>query len=95
TTYTGTDRSVYVDPESDFIKALHSAYVEVSGDTVNGPVKSGGGTYAKAFSNCVAFGTGFPDEEEVAHLADEYATVENIQRCTEIYVRALLKLLEF
>ena len=41
------------------------------------------------------YDTPFPDEEEVAHLADEYATVENIQRCTEIYVRALLKLLEF
>ena len=94
TTYTGTDRSVYMDPDSDFIQALYRSYVEVTGDTESRPIHSGGGTYAKSFERCVAFGTQFPGAQEVAHQSDEFMTLREIQQSTEIYVRALLKLLE-
>ena len=93
TAYTGTDRAVFVDPKSDFIQALHSAYVEVTGDTVHQPQKIGAGTYAKTFDNCVAFGVLFPGDKEMAHLTDECISVEQIRKATEIFVRALLKLL--
>lgn len=93
TTYTGTDRAVYVDPESDFIKALHSAYVEATGDTTHKPQRSSGGTYAKSFSNCVAYGIVPPDEPDPAHLADEYITTEHIEMALKVFVAALQKLL--
>ena len=93
TTYTGTDRAVYVDPESDFIQALHSAYVEVTGDTVHKPQQIGGGSYAKAFDHCVAFGVVLPGEKDLAHLADEYLSAEQMETALKVFVLALQKLL--
>ena len=95
TTYTGTDKAVFVDPASDFIRALHSAYQEVTGDLESQPRHSGGGTYAKSFDHCVAYGILFPGSQEVAHLSDEYITLDQIQKSVEIFVRALLKILAF
>ena len=89
------DKPLFVDPESDFIKALHSSYVEVTGDTKSQPFTMGGGTYAKAFDNVVAFGMGFPgDTGGNAHMADESIAISRFADGCEVYVRALLKLLE-
>ncbi len=89
------DKPLFVDPDSDFIKALHSSYVEVTGDTKSQPFTMGGGTYAKAFDNVVAFGMGFPgDSGGNAHMADESISIARLTDGCEVYVRALLKLLE-
>lgn len=93
TTYTGTDKPVFVDPHSDFIQALLAAYREVTGDMESQPLHSGGGTYAKSFDHCVAYGIVFPGNQEVAHLSDEYITLDEMQDSVEIFVRALLKIL--
>lgn len=45
-----------MDPESDMIKVLYNAYREVTGDAESKPICTPGGTYAREFKNCVAFG---------------------------------------
>ena len=40
----------------------------------------GGGTYAKAFKNTVAFGIMFPDCESGCHVADEHLTKDELDK---------------
>ena len=53
----------------------------------------GGGTYAKAMENIIAFGPVFPGEESREHQADEYIALDNIERLRRIYAQAFQNLL--
>lgn len=57
------------------------------------PLAIGGGTYAKAMENIVAFGPVFPGEESREHQADEYIALDNIERLRRIYAQAFQNLL--
>jgi succinyl-diaminopimelate desuccinylase len=63
-------KPLYVDKNGFLIKTLQGVYQDLSGD-LSEPVVSGGGTYARAFKNAVAFGGIFPDEENTCHQKDE------------------------
>ena len=52
----------------------------------------GGGTYAKVLAHGVAFGALFPDEEELAHLANEYESIDSLIKAAKIFANALLRL---
>ncbi|MBQ0079320.1 MAG: M20/M25/M40 family metallo-hydrolase, partial [Eubacterium sp.] len=54
----------------------------------------GGGTYARAMDNIVAFGAMFPGEEETMHQANEQISIENMLKLTRIYAEAIYKLAE-
>jgi len=54
----------------------------------------GGGTYAKGINNTIAFGCSFPGKDYHIHDANECVGVDELLLQTEIYVHALLKLLE-
>ena len=58
------------------------------------PMTMGGGTYAKGINNTIAFGCGFSDKDYHIHDANEYVGIDELLLQTEIYVHALLKLLE-
>jgi len=79
---------LHVDKESFLVKSLQKIYEEYTGETT-GPVVSGGGTYARAFENAVAFGSVFPGEESTCHETDEFWSVESIKKNFEIITRAL------
>ena len=91
---TSIDKPLFVDPSSDFIKALHSAYINVTGDKLNQPFTIGGGTYARVFKNVVAYGLEFPNSHNNVHMKDEFLDLDDISVSTEIYVNALLNLLQ-
>ena len=60
-----------------------------------GNARLGGGTYAKGIKNTIAFGGMFPDAENAhMHDNDEFAKIDELLMQTEIYVHALLKLLD-
>ena len=69
-----------------------SAYQSVTGDYSSEPISLGGATYARAIPNAVAFGPVFPNQEELAHEADEHYGISDLQRIVNIYMDALLKL---
>ena len=82
---------VYMDKDGEVIKKLMSAYKEVTGDETQ-PQVMGGGTYARSMDNIVAFGPVFPDQEELAHEANECYSVAGYRRITEMYAEALQRL---
>ena len=53
---------------------------------------TGGGTYAKVLKQGVAFGASFPDDEDLAHQAGEYATVSGLLKAAKVYANALVRL---
>lgn len=86
-------RPLYTPSGSPVLNALLFAYREVTGDESR-PISIGGGTYAKAMPNMVAFGPNFPGHENREHMEDEYILVDDFLKLEEIYERALVYLLD-
>ena len=84
----------YIDPKADLVQTLQSVYEEATGDSENKPITIGGGTYARAIPNGVAFGMAFPGRLEVAHEANEHVHIEDYLSGTMIYMAAIKRLSE-
>lgn len=85
---------LFFSPESDVVKALYSAWVDVTGDTEHKPEVIGGGTYAKSLPGIVAFGPEMPGVDYRIHNADEFMEISGMQTSTEIYVKAIENMLK-
>lgn len=56
------------------------------------PMAIGGGTYARAFENCISFGPQMPNAKDMCHQTDEYISIENLMFCCKVYAQAILEL---
>ncbi len=83
--------SLYMPADSRLIKTLSLVYEATTGEKAE-LMCIGGGTYAKAIPNCVAFGPAFPDNEAVMHKPDEYIEIEHLIKITNIYANAMYEL---
>ena len=81
----------HVPAESELVTSLLAAYEEETGKKGEA-ISTGGGTYAKVLKQGVAFGASFPGEEDVAHQAGEYASIDNLMMSMKIYANAILRL---
>lgn len=81
----------YVPTDHFLIETLKEVYEEETGLKAI-PEASGGATYSRAIDNCVAFGMVFPNSAKTEHQPDEYITMEDLTKATEIYALALYKL---
>lgn len=81
----------HVPAESELVSSLLAAYEEETG-LKGKPMSTGGGTYAKVLKQGVAFGALFPDEEDLAHQADEYEEIDRLMLAMKIYANALIRL---
>ncbi|MDO4486106.1 MAG: dipeptidase PepV [Bacillota bacterium] len=82
-------------PEDDpLISVLMEIYRKHTGDTESRPLVIGGGTYARAVKNTVAFGARFPDEPELGHQKNECISIDNLMKLTEIYAETIYRLSE-
>ncbi|MBE5804732.1 MAG: M20 family metallopeptidase [Clostridiales bacterium] len=81
----------HVPAESELVSQLLAAYHEESGLEAY-PTSTGGGTYAKVLKQGVAFGAAFPDDEDLAHQAGEYASISGLMKAAKIYANALVRL---
>ena len=82
---------LHVDQEGYLVKTLQKVYHSYTGDDLS-PTVTGGGTYARAFDNAVAFGGLFPGEENMCHQKDEYWSMDSIEKNYEIIIKALKSL---
>ncbi|MBL0387745.1 dipeptidase PepV [Tumebacillus sp. ITR2] len=82
---------LYVPKDSEIVTKLLKVYEEETGEQAE-PLTIGGGTYARAIPNAVAFGALFPGQEELAHQRDENWAVDDLIRCTKIYAKAIYEL---
>jgi len=84
-----------VDKDSTMIKSLVNAYQEVTKDYESKPICSAGGTYAREFKNCVAFGPEMEGYGEIIiHQPNERIQLRAIEDILKIYVKAFADLIE-
>lgn len=93
-TLTEDNAPIYMDKNGPVITALLEVYQQATGDLEHQPTVIGGGTYARAMDNIVAFGPMLPGRELTEHMENEYALVEDLYLCRTIYRNALKKLAE-
>ncbi|ADU31543.1 dipeptidase PepV [Evansella cellulosilytica] len=85
------ERPHAVDLNHPLIQVLSKVYKEHTGDDGK-PIAIGGGTYARSLKAGVAFGPMFPGQEDVAHQANEYISINHLKKATAIYAQALFEL---
>lgn len=85
---------IYFKREDKVVKLLEEAYREVTEDQISQPFTVGAASYARAMKNTVAFGPIFPGQKEMSHLPNEFISIEDLVKVTEIYITALRKLIE-
>lgn len=83
---------LYFDRNTPFIKALKKTYEDVSGDKETEMEAIGGGTYAKAMHNIIAFGCEFIGDDNHIHDANECLNIEGFKKQVEMYVEAIKNL---
>ena len=82
---------LYLGPDHPLVKQLLAVYREFTGDMTE-PLMIGGGTYAKTFPNCLAFGPEKIGEPNLVHQANEFITQANFLELSKIYARAIYAL---
>jgi succinyl-diaminopimelate desuccinylase len=83
---------LYVSKDHILVTTLMDIYKNITGDTEAEPIAIGGGTYARAIKNCVAFGSLLKDQEDNMHQKDEYLEIDKIDTWLRIYVEAIYNL---
>lgn len=84
-------KSLYVSPDTEFIKKLQKVYEEQFGEKAE-LISIGGGTYAKAMENIVAFGPIFKGQPMVEHKPDEYIEIDSLMRNVQVMAAAIKEL---
>lgn len=87
----GSNAPLFVPEDSFLIEKLKAVYTEQTGQPAK-VMAIGGGTYARAIKNAVAFGALFPGRPELAHQKDEYIEIEDLILHTKIYAHAIAAL---
>lgn len=85
-------KPIFFSEDNPLVKELMSIYKEHTGDLDSKAAIIGGGTYARAINNFVAFGPAFPQDEEIAHQKDEYMDIDKLMMAAAIYAQAIYKL---
>ncbi len=83
---------LFFPPNHPLVKTLMDVYIEKTGDTEAKPITIGGGTYARALPNAVAFGAVFPGAVDTMHQKDEYIVIDDLYKMTDIFAEAIRKL---
>ena len=84
---------LYIPKDDKLVTTLCNIFNEETNSNCE-PIAIGGGTFARAFDNCVCFGTNFPGHKDMCHQTDEYIEIENLVLACKIYARAIFELCE-
>lgn len=84
-------KPVFSDRDGFLTRTLLEVYREETGDE-SVPMTIGGGTYARAMDNIVAFGPVFPWSQATEHMKDEHIYVEDLEKLVHIYAKAIARL---
>ena len=82
---------LYIPADSELVKILLKVYKEHTG--IDGSPKCiGGGTYAKALPNILAFGPIFPGDEVREHKPDEFIEIPKLMKNAQIMASAMYEM---
>ncbi len=86
-----SNHSLHVPEDGFLVQQLLNVYEKHTGERPR-PLSIGGGTYARAFDNAVAFGSTMPGEERNVHREDEFTTITDLLRNAAIFADAIVML---
>ncbi len=79
-----SSQSVYVPEDNWLVKDLADSYNEATGSNES-PNVAGGGTYAKAMKNILAYGPLLPTSEFTMHQYNEYISLDDYEVAYDVY----------
>lgn len=83
--------SLYVPIDSELVTTLLGAYRDMTGD-MREPQISGGATFARTMTNCVAFGAMFEATKDTMHQPNETWQLSEMEQTMAIYAEAIYRL---
>ncbi len=87
----GRQEPLYVPKDHYLVKTLTSIFNKATNSNLE-PIPIGGGTYARAFDNCVSFGANFPGDTDMCHQANEFVDIDKLILSCKIYAEAIYEL---
>lgn len=82
----------FVPVESELVQSLLKVYAERTG-TDPKPLAIGGGTYARAIENAVAFGCEHPERgDSIVHMPNEFISIDDMMQNTYLMADAIIAL---
>lgn len=82
---------LYIEKDSFLVKTLVDIFNKKTGLTAE-PIAIGGGTYARAFKNCISYGATMPGEKDMCHQVDEFIKIDDLILSSKIYANAIYEL---
>lgn len=82
---------LYIEKDSFLVKTLVDIFNKKTGLNVE-PIAIGGGTYARAFKNCISYGATMPGEKDMCHQVDEFIKIDDLILSSKIYANAIYEL---
>ena len=92
TTALGHIKLLYCDPNGEMVIKLMDIYKKHTKDFSAKPIVIGGGTFARAMNNTVAFGPHFDGKPTFVHQRDEYIDIDDFLKAIIIYTESLYEL---
>lgn len=83
---------IFIPSDDPMIVTLMDVYKKHTGDTDSKPMVIGGGTYARAFENVIAFGAMFQGDPDLMHQRNERISIDHLVLMTKIYAEAIYRL---
>ncbi len=87
----GKQEPLYVPKDNFLVTTLTNIFNKANNSNFE-PVAIGGGTYARAFKNCVSFGANFPGDTDMCHQANEFVEIDKLILACKIYAEAIYEL---
>ncbi|MCL1981727.1 MAG: dipeptidase PepV [Clostridiales bacterium] len=82
-------KPIYFPKDAPLVTTLMGVYKKHTGDIESEAAVIGGGTYARAAGNLVAFGAVFPGDEDMAHKKNEFIEIGKMELMAKIYADAI------
>ncbi len=92
-THEHAQHGLFVPAESELVSKLLKVYGDRTGDYLP-PLAIGGGTYARAFENAVAFGCEIPGKPAPVHMPNEFISIEDLMFDAHMIADAIIALAE-
>ena len=86
------EKPLYVPKDNFLVKTLMEVYQDMTGDMESQPISTGGGTYAKAVSNCVAFGALLKGTPDSMHQKNECIDLASLDTLLPLFVETIYRL---
>lgn len=87
----GKQNPLYVPKGNYLVQTLCNIFNQKTNSNLE-PIAIGGGTYARAFDNCISFGANFPGNTDMCHQANEFVDIEKLVLASKIYAEAIYEL---